>query len=882
MNRFLQAAVILLSAFAGVCHLSAQTADIGKITLSGPNFGYQTVGVYNYTGPVDGCEQLASQYNVCNGVSITRWQLTITFTANASGLAPSPLVFASNGNNDAIGPTNANNDAYTGQAANPWTLSFNLRNAGCNPSCDAQISSITFSGTIDAGSLNLYDSSAAGPYILDSLATQNFSVTWTIPATDYTTTPGSLFDTTDILVTNQAPLQHQTITFNSLSDQILGASVPALSASATSGLEVTFTSNSTPVCTVSGTAITLVSAGTCSITASQAGDSTHAAATPVTHTFNVTQAPQTITFGPLSNQDLGSTPPALSATATSGLTVAFASNSTSVCTVSGTAVTLITGGTCSITASQDGNTIYSAAPPVTQTFTVAQTPQTISFGPLGNVLLSAGTANVSATATSNLAVSFASNTQSVCTVSGSVVTLIATGVCSITASQPGNTTYAAADAVTQTFSVQNAQTITFAPISDITLTATPPALSATASSGLAVTFASDSQSICTVSGTAVTLVAAGTCSITATQTGNNTYAAAPSVTRTFAVSLEPQTITFNSIASQPLGTSPTLTATASSGLPVSFASNSQTICTVSVATVTLLTTGTCSITASQAGNGTYAAATTVTQTFTVTLEPQTITFGPINTILLTATPPALSATASSGLAVSFASTTSTICTVSGTTVTLVATGTCSITASQAGDRTYAAATPVVQSFLITTLTPQSITFNPIAAQTIGVAVPALSATATSGLAVSFASNSSTVCQVSVATITLVSIGTCSITASQPGNGTFAAATPITQMFAVNGIPQTITFNAIPAQTLGTAAPALSGTATSNLAVTFASTTPSVCTVSGTAISLVAGGSCSITASQPGSSTYAAATPVTQTFTVNLRPQTITFGPINTI
>ncbi len=884
MNKFLKAAAILLSTFAGVCQLSAQTAAIGKITLSAPNFGYQTVGVYNYTGPVDGCKQLASQYNVCNAVSIASWQLKIEFAANASGLAPSPLIFSSNGNSDPIGPTNASNDAYTGQPANPWTLSFNLKNAGCNPACDAQISSITFSGAIDTNSLNLYDSSATGPYILDSLATQNFSVTWTIPATDYTTTPGSLFDTTDILVTNQKPLQPQTITFNSLTDQILGSTPPALSASATSGLTVAFTSNSASVCTVADTAITLVTAGVCSITASQPGDSTYAAATPVTHTFNVTQAAQTITFGPLSDLNIKATPPTLSATASSGLDVTFTSNSASVCTVSNKTITLGAAGVCSITASQDGNTIYSAAPPVTQTFTISLAPQTISFGPLSSVLLSAGTISVSATATSNLAVAFASDSQTICTVSQTTVTLVSAGVCSITASQPGDTAnYAAAQTVTQTFNVQNSQTITFGPISDIVITATPPALSATASSGLNVTFTSDTPSICTVSGAAVTLVAAGSCSIKATQDGNNLYAAATPVTRIFAVTLQPQTITFNSIPSQALGAPLTLSATASSSLKVSFASNSDTICTVADTAVTLLKAGTCSITASQAGDTTWAAASPVTQTFTVTLKPQTITFGPIDTIQLTATAPLLSATATSGLAVSFESTTGAICTVSDKTVTLVATGTCTIQATQGGDTTtWAAATPVTQSFLITTLTPQSITFNSIAPQTIGVPVAALSATASSHLKVSFASNSPTICQVSDTAVTLLRIGSCSITASQAGDATYAAATPITQVFAVNGTPQTITFNAIPAQTMGTT-PALTATASSTLPVTFASNTLSICTVSSTAITLLSAGSCSITASQAGDgTTYAAATPVTQIFAVNLRPQTITFAPIQTI
>ena len=60
-------------------------------------------------------------------------------------------------------------------------------------------------------------------------------------------------------------------------------------------------------------------------------------------------------------------------------------------------------------------------------------------------------------------------------------------------------------------------------------------MSASASSGLAVSFASLSAGVCTVSGSTVTLVAAGACTIVANQAGNQAYNAAQSVTRSFAV-----------------------------------------------------------------------------------------------------------------------------------------------------------------------------------------------------------------------------------------------------------------------------------------------------------------------------------------------------------
>ncbi len=160
-----------------------------------------------------------------------------------------------------------------------------------------------------------------------------------------------------------------------------------------------------------------------------------------------------------------------------------------------------------------------------------------------------------------------------------------------------------------------------------------------------------------------------------------------------------QTIIFGAIAVQSAGTSIPLTATASSGLPVSFASTTPAVCSVSGATATLLISGNCTIEASQAGNVSYTAAPPVMQSFTVNGEAQTIAFGAIAAQTAGASI-ALTATATSGLAVSFASPPSVVCAVSGTTATLNAAGTCTIEASQAGNATYAAAQTVTQNFTV--------------------------------------------------------------------------------------------------------------------------------------------------------------------------------------
>ena len=79
----------------------------------------------------------------------------------------------------------------------------------------------------------------------------------------------------------------QTIAFPDPGTQNVGGSPVTMSATASSGLAVTYTSNSTSVCTVSGDKGTMIAAGACSITASQPGNSTYAAATPVTDNFTV-------------------------------------------------------------------------------------------------------------------------------------------------------------------------------------------------------------------------------------------------------------------------------------------------------------------------------------------------------------------------------------------------------------------------------------------------------------------------------------------------------------------------------------------------------------------------------------------------------------------
>ena len=256
--------------------------------------------------------------------------------------------------------------------------------------------------------------------------------------------------------------------------------------------------------------------------------------------------------------------------------------------------------------------------PQTTTFTIAdKVSQTITF-PVIATQNAKTTLSLSATATSRLAVSFSSSTPAVCTVSGDKASLLAEGTCTIEARQPGNPEYTPAKPVTQSFKVIGAsQAITFPAIAGTQYVLTKVSLTAKASSGLAVGYASATPRVCTVSGKVATLLIAGTCNIQASQPGNGIYAAAPDISQSFTVHASPQTIAFPAIPSQVVGAALTLKATASSALAVQFTSSTTSICTVSGTKSTMLMAGTCTIEANQPGNDVYAPAKAVAQSFSV-------------------------------------------------------------------------------------------------------------------------------------------------------------------------------------------------------------------------------------------------------------------------
>ena len=163
--------------------------------------------------------------------------------------------------------------------------------------------------------------------------------------------------------------------------------------------------------------------------------------------------------------------------------------------------------------------------------------QTITFNPLANVTYGS-TFNLTATASSNLSVSYVSSNTNVATISGNVVTVVGIGTTTITASQGGNSFYNPAINVSKTLTVTQApQLITFNALPNKTIGSPPFTLSATGgNSGNPVTFTSSNSSVATISGNTVTIIGIGTTNITASELGNTNYLAAVDVVRSLSVS----------------------------------------------------------------------------------------------------------------------------------------------------------------------------------------------------------------------------------------------------------------------------------------------------------------------------------------------------------
>jgi hypothetical protein len=345
--------------------------------------------------------------------------------------------------------------------------------------------------------------------------------------------------------------------------------------------------------------------------------------------------------------------------------------------------------------------------------------------------------------------------------------------------------------------LKNDQTIALGPLPSSVTLANPPTVTATALSGglpngLQVAFSATgscaigSQTIANnVSSATVALSGTGSCTVTASQPGGTAFNAANSVSGTFTVlsqgsSMQSQTISFATLPSVTYGGSFSPSATASSGLPVSFTASGP--CTASGG---INGVGVCNITASAAATSTYSAA-SLTQSFTI--YPAVLKVTATNLSSVYGQPiPALTYSYSgfvnheSASVVSGApalSTTATATSNAGTYPITVSTGT---VAAANYDFLYVNGVLTVQQASQTIM----LTTNPPASATYGSSFTVAARGGASGSVVTFTSAGS--CSNLGATYKMTSgTGTCSVIASEAGSANYAAASPLTK--AVTAAP----------------------------------------------------------------------------------------------
>ena len=386
--------------------------------------------------------------------------------------------------------------------------------------------------------------------------------------------------------------------------------------------------------------------------------------------------------------EFGEAPFRIRATVGSGLEVVFTSNTPGVCTVgdefqqdgfTNAVVTLVGLGQCSITATQPGDDDWDAATPVTLSASVTAIAAQITLSGLSQTY--DGTPKPVTVTTDPPGLGY------VVTYDGSATAPTDAGSYAVVA-----TVNEAGHASTQalgTLVVGTApQTIAFDAPGDISFGDPDVPIAATATSGLPVEFSVAGP--CTTDGTTVTATNAGQCSVTASQDGDDNWAAATPVVHTFTIAGAASTISVSGWDATYDGSSHAVGVTTD---PVGLATSTTYDGSPTPPT----------------DAGSYAVVVTVTETgydpeqvtgtLTIAKAPQAITVEPFRLQVFGDGGIDLVATATSGLPVTFAA--AGVCTMTGNHVNQTGAGNCFVTMSQAGDDNWLAAADVVENAEIT-------------------------------------------------------------------------------------------------------------------------------------------------------------------------------------
>ncbi|MFN7793206.1 MAG: family 16 glycosylhydrolase, partial [Cyclobacteriaceae bacterium] len=232
---------------------------------------------------------------------------------------------------------------------------------------------------------------------------------------------------------------------------------------------------------------------------------------------------QTITFPAIGDKTVGDAPFALMATASSNLPISYSTTSDKV-TISGSTATIVKAGRVIVKANQAGSASFNAAPEVAQSFCIKPLKPTVivSQPTTGTFLL---------TSSSSTGNKWFLNGNVIVSATNSTFTTTTLGNYKVQVTEDDCVSKFSTDVEVN---LKDNQTISFTAIPDKTVGDAPFALTATATSSLGVAFTADSDRV-TISGNTATIVKAGRTIIKANQGGNDSFNAAPEVTRSFCI-----------------------------------------------------------------------------------------------------------------------------------------------------------------------------------------------------------------------------------------------------------------------------------------------------------------------------------------------------------
>jgi len=213
-----------------------------------------------------------------------------------------------------------------------------------------------------------------------------------------------------------------------------------------SSLPLVVTTSTPTVCSTDGKVMKLISTGNCTFKVSTLKTKDYALK-EVTQIVTITAArskPELVigTIASQTSKNLPKTVEIFRVYSPSGTWVLPQATTPTVCIAAGFFVQIIGGGTCTLTYQSDATTTYLASDLYKVSFEVTRDPQTINFSLPTSANLSSKTLALSATASSGGTVLYTTSTPDSCSITGSILNILKSGNCSVTATQPGTSTFA--------------------------------------------------------------------------------------------------------------------------------------------------------------------------------------------------------------------------------------------------------------------------------------------------------------------------------------------------------------------------------------------------------------------------------------------------------